>query len=526
MRPCCATTTGQAPGTLSVHLDEAAAGVVLGTGPSTAALQARVAADAFPGATDGIGTLAGSVAGTAGSAVAALAAAVPVPAGEPALRQLARHVAPSCSGTGTDGNRVQVIYAVEAGRTDRYARLLTSIRSWVADVDDTFAASSARTGGGLRVRWVHHGCVTDIDHQVLPAGSLGNGFAATVAALRARGYTDPTRKYLVFADDASLCGIGQLYQDTAKAGNANDGEYPMFARADSPCWTVERGWHSTAAHELMHMLGGIQDDAPNSTKAGHCNDETDVMCYADHGSDATMRAVCSGVEELFDCRGDDYFNTAPAAGSYLDRHWNTATSSFLDSVTRLAPAPAVSAAGPASVRAGLSATYTATDLGRNASYRWTATPADCVPASRAARTVQLTCPSWRTGTVRLTLAAATPGSLTRTVTRTVTLARSPKAALDVAVGTAARATVAGAPATVRVQLSHRGSAVRGTVTLFAKTASGSWKRISPFRDTGADGVHTWTVRPRKTTRYVVTVVHTDRGSRRAPAEAGTTVRVK
>jgi len=29
------------------------------------------------------------------------------------------------------------------------------LRSWVADVDDTVALSARKTGGGLRVRWVH-----------------------------------------------------------------------------------------------------------------------------------------------------------------------------------------------------------------------------------------------------------------------------------------------------------------------------------------------------------------------------------
>lgn len=93
-------------------------------------------------------------------------------------------MAPSCSGTGTDGNRVQVIYAVESGRTDRYSTLLPQLRSWVADVDDTFAVSAAKTSpggpqGSRRVRWVHRatsgGCTPVIARVVLPAGSCATG---------------------------------------------------------------------------------------------------------------------------------------------------------------------------------------------------------------------------------------------------------------------------------------------------------------------------------------------------------------
>ena len=66
----------------------------------------------------------------------------------------------------------------------------------------------------------------------------------------------------------------------------------------------------------MHMLGAVQDDAPNSL-AGHCSDESDVMCY---GAPAQMRQVCpTGKEPLFDCGNNDYFN--PGANLTRTRTW-------------------------------------------------------------------------------------------------------------------------------------------------------------------------------------------------------------
>ena len=286
------------------HLDAPAPGVVLGTVPSLEALS-------------------------------------DIPAGVPGLASLSRHVRPSCSGTGSDGNRIQVIYAVESGKKDRYKTLLPSLKSWVADVDDTFAASSAKTAragqpDSRRVRWVHRktdgGCVPVIKHEVLPAGSLRKGFSSTVEALKERGYKSAARKYLVFADTAELCGVGGMWVDDDKTDNANDGDYPSYARVDSPCWAFRTGWHSVAAHEVMHMLGGVQDNAPHATGAGHCIDETDAMCYDDGGIVGSLLKKCSGREGLFDCRNDDYFNVNPQAGSYLAKHWNPADSSFLDRV--------------------------------------------------------------------------------------------------------------------------------------------------------------------------------------------------
>ena len=51
---------------------------------------------------------------------------------------------------------------------------------------------------------------------------------------------------------------------------------------------------------------------------------------------------CAGlpgaIPQNYDCGRDDYFNPAPAAGSYLATHWNTYDSAFLAPCGEIAPA--------------------------------------------------------------------------------------------------------------------------------------------------------------------------------------------
>jgi hypothetical protein len=82
----------------------------------------------------------------------------------------------------------------------------------------------------------------------------------------------------------------------------------------------------------MHNLGAVQNSAPNWNGVGHCLDDTDRMCYDQFQAGFVFNpTACLSHERLFDCNHDDYFHTAPAAGSYLDTHWNTADSAYLSS---------------------------------------------------------------------------------------------------------------------------------------------------------------------------------------------------
>ena len=102
---------------------------------------------------------------------------------------------------------------------------------------------------------------------------------------------------------------------------------------------------------MTHNLGAVQWGAPHSTQPlggnspqyGHCWQGADVMCYVeDAGASHPMQQDCAGlpgaIPQNYDCGRDDYFNPAPAAGSYLATHWNTYDSAFLAPCGEIAPA--------------------------------------------------------------------------------------------------------------------------------------------------------------------------------------------
>jgi hypothetical protein len=242
-----------------------------------------------------------------------------------------------CYGTGNDGPRVRAVYARPQSSVDRYASSVGSIRSWAAGVSRQFDASAARTGGRRHVRFATTagaGCTVTVLNVVLPDSAF-RSFRSTIDALEARGLDAPFSKYLVWADTSGYCGMATTYADDSPGlDNLNNGNLPSYARVDRSCWG------KVEAHELVHMLGGVQQSARNSTGGFHCSDGFDVMCYDDGTERSTQRSVCGkDGAVLLDCRNDDYFSTAAPARSYLQTHWNTARSSFL--------APALSDPAPA-----------------------------------------------------------------------------------------------------------------------------------------------------------------------------------
>ena len=284
--------------------------------------------------------------------------AAPRPLAGASLRigsDVANPVAPVCAGSGSDGRRVQIVYAYTSLPPD--AARLAEVRGYAAVADQTYLDSAARTGGQRQVRWVTDtgaaGCSATIVPKLITSGIAS--FSALRAQLAAQGLTDVNRKYLVWTEgrldtpQTDGCGLGEFWGDDTpdpatnwNAINAagSSSATPTFAALDSRCWNMNGG-HSVPAHELMHMLGAVQDSAPHKNGDGHCTDDYDAMCYG------TTTGVVSGCtdpadERLFDCNNDDYFHTDPVAGTYLCTNWDTAKSPFLwNSTADQPPRPVV-----------------------------------------------------------------------------------------------------------------------------------------------------------------------------------------
>ena len=247
-----------------------------------------------------------------------------------------------CYGTGSDGYRVQAIYAHASNVTDHFGQYQASFAQWAADADGVFNASAAETGGTRHVRFVtDSSCVPVIDDVTLSTTGDDN-LTNTMRELQAKGYTRSDRKYLVWVDANVYCGIAQVYNDDSpdqtNYSNGNPQIRGEFARVDNGCWG--QAGQSVEAHELMHNLGGVQTSAPHATAYNHCWDESELMCYAD-GAGSRMQQICpTSHENLFDCNHDDYFLAAPpASGTYLAAHWNVANSVFLVGADGSTPPP-------------------------------------------------------------------------------------------------------------------------------------------------------------------------------------------
>ncbi|MDP9401388.1 MAG: hypothetical protein M3P39_10695, partial [Actinomycetota bacterium] len=253
------------------------------------------------------------------------------------------------------GARVKVIYAHPADRPSRFGTLADLIQGDAKAISDLVAAA----GGGARTVRFDTGTrcgpgYLDVLHVQLPgtaaeytalgadprATRLTNELAPVVATMAG------SRNYAVYADhlyaNDGVAGIADFPSDDRPAATnvgAKRGGYWAFAfgRADRADFLAGRT--RTIAHEIGHTLGAVQTSSPNTTGAGHCVDERDIMCYADGGPRNAMLAVCGAME--WDCGRNDYFNAAPAPGSYLATRWNTFDSPFMCAECAGAPSSSV-----------------------------------------------------------------------------------------------------------------------------------------------------------------------------------------
>jgi hypothetical protein len=264
-----------------------------------------------------------------------------------------------CIGDGASGARIEVVYGAPSDVPNDYTNKVASIRTAIDQADQYFEASDASTTQHLR--WLCSGGSVVVDDVTLVP--IGNDGAYTYQdvynSLNPRGkgkkttgptYNSASRVYVVFVDGLTssnypYCGQGSVDADDSPATTNRNNVGPAYALI--ACWTGH-----TALHEIGHMLGAVQLSAPHSSGAYHCYDDADIMCYNDGGSyfagpdgvngtsdDRSLVMACAGTatvlgtsapdDNQFDCNEDDYYNPAPAAGSYIAQHWNLARSAWV-----------------------------------------------------------------------------------------------------------------------------------------------------------------------------------------------------
>jgi len=253
-------------------------------------------------------------------------------------------------------NTAPQIKVVYAHPSDVPSRLGTAYGDLIQAASRTAAqVVEARAGGSRTVRFdMGSSCgnrYLDIADVALPetkAWYQEHQQVDTGAIRAALGLPVGEVNMIVWADEIGTAneplGVAQTYLDD-RAGNVNVNNYggrdaliigrgKAYFFDDAPASSWEPA--SVSLHELTHTLGAVQNGAPHSSKAGHCTDEWDIMCYADgsptnpvDGSGLTLACPGSASAEVYDCGGDDYFNVSPAPGSWLASHWNVAFSPFL-----------------------------------------------------------------------------------------------------------------------------------------------------------------------------------------------------
>ncbi|MDQ2676270.1 MAG: hypothetical protein M3Y34_05625, partial [Actinomycetota bacterium] len=226
--------------------------------------------------------------------------------------------APICA----SDHAMQVLYARPPGAADAFAASVPAIRSTVRRSNQVLNDEAIASGGGGGDYKVVCNGGGDVD--VGQFTTTGTTFSQVVSSAKAAGFTSAARNYVVFLDASAggVCGVGSLFlADSPGLSNPHNtsGGYAVIYKG---CWNG-----TTFMHEVGHNRGAVQPPAPHSTGSGaHCNDGSDVMCYAPDGGDRnqSMTYPCRSVT-LFDCGYDDYFDAAPEPGEYLASHWNLGT---------------------------------------------------------------------------------------------------------------------------------------------------------------------------------------------------------
>ncbi len=254
-----------------------------------------------------------------------------------------------CPGNGHGGRRIRVFLGYPSDTTTPDATAARPmIRQAIALADQNLDAQSPADVGQHYRFWCGTDRAVTITTVRLSAIGADNTytFNNVANAIASRGYDDPAFVYVAFVANIDCCypygGQGSLAPDDQPdpSYNANNG---LGARYSMIRFGLDYATGSLALafqHETGHNLGAVQNSAPHASGGFHCYETYDTMCYNDGGpyftGGGTLNASCPDVSPTgmyaFDCHGDDYYNVAPAASTYISDHWNVADSSWLTPV--------------------------------------------------------------------------------------------------------------------------------------------------------------------------------------------------
>jgi chitodextrinase len=205
---------------------------------------------------------------------------------------------------------VHVLYAVPTGGSNQFTSVVGPIASDLAAIDtwwrgqdptrtirfDLYPFANCEPGFGQ----------LDVTSIVLPKNGTSyaaNTYQSVSSDLRSLGFSDETKKYLVYYDGSmssdDICGQGGgqfalVYLDNCTSDLGAAGE-----KAE------------TAAHELVHTFGAVDGAAPNECEAPHqhhvCDSSSDLMFWA-----ATIQNLS---QMVLDIGRDDYYGHS---GNWLD----------------------------------------------------------------------------------------------------------------------------------------------------------------------------------------------------------------
>ncbi len=223
------------------------------------------------------------------------------------------------------GPRVHVLYLYATGQPDDVGDRTAAIRDSVAQADAVVAASAAKTGGVRHVRWRTGTACSLVITSVAVAKADP---AANLEQIRKAGLLAAGDDVLAFVGPTlgAYTGDATLPRDDRPGPDNLSNNGDQVAAIGFSFWGDVEG----AASLVARMLGAVQSAAPHASAAGHCTDGNDPLCYDDLTIAAPVTTECGPPHRyLLDCRGDDYFSTAPVTGSWLAAHWNVANSVFL-----------------------------------------------------------------------------------------------------------------------------------------------------------------------------------------------------